>query len=178
MTTYVYIAASLDNFIAAPDGSLDWLNEIPNPTQSDYGFAEFLRGIDAVVMGRNTFETVLGFEGWPYNLPVFVLSRTLRTLPKKIAGKAELLSGEPVEVVRVLGTRGFHNLYVDGGRTIQGFLEADLIDELIITRVPILLGGGVPLFGSLPREMKFRLVSTERLNDTLVKSLYRPRPRQ
>ena len=76
-------------------------------------------------------------------------------------------------MVRILGARGFHNLYVDGGRTIQGFLEADLIDEMIITRVPILLGGGVPLFGSLSWEMKFRLVSTERLNDALVKSIYR-----
>ena len=83
-----------------------------------------------------------------------------------------MIVGEPAEVVRILGARGFHNLYVDGGRTIQGFLAADLIDELIITRVPILLGGGVPLFGSLPREMKFRLVSTERLNDTLVKCHY------
>ena len=172
MTTYVYIAASLDNYIAGPDGSLDWLYDIPNPTQSDYGFAEFLRGIDAVVMGRNTFETVLGFDAWPYFIPVFALSRSLNALPGNTAGKAELIRGEPVEVVQVLGARGFHNLYVDGGRTIQGFLEADLIDELIITRVPILLGGGVPLFGSLQREMKFRLVSTEPLNETLVKSHY------
>lgn len=172
MTTYVYIAASLDNHIAGPGGVLDWLNEIPNPTKSDYGFAEFLRGIDAVVMGRNTFETVLGFDAWPYSIPVFVLSRSLSALPGNTVGKAELIRGEPVEVVQVLGARGFHNLYVDGGLTIQGFLAADLIDELIITRVPILLGGGVPLFGSLPREMKFRLVSTELLNETLVKSHY------
>ncbi len=172
MTTYVYIAASLDNFIAAPDGSLDWLNEIPNPTQSDYGFAGFIRNIDAVVMGRKTFETVLGFDAWPYSVPVFVLSRSLASLPIKVAQKAEIIRGEPSEVVKTLNERGFHNLYVDGGRTIQGFLEADLIDEMIITRVPILLGDGVPLFGSLPRVMKFRLVSTERLNATLVKNHY------
>jgi dihydrofolate reductase len=173
VTIFIYIAASLDNFIATPDGELDWLYAIPNPEQSDFGFAVFIQRIDALVMGRKTFETVLSFDSWPYQKPVFVLSRTLVVLPENAIGKAELIRGEPAEVVRVLGARGFHNLYVDGGRTIQGFLEADLIDELIITRVPILLGGGVPLFGSLPREMKFRLISTEHLNETLVKSTYR-----
>jgi dihydrofolate reductase len=168
----IYIAASLDNYIAGPGGSLDWLNEIPNPEQSDFGFGEFLQRVDAIVMGRNTFETVLGFEPWPYQKPVFVLSRTLAGLPEKVAGKAELIRGEPTEVVAALNARGYQNLYIDGGRTIQGFLEADLIDEMVITRVPILLGGGIPLFGRLPNELNFRLVSTERLNDTLVKSIY------
>jgi dihydrofolate reductase len=173
VTIFIYIAVSLDNFIATPDGGLDWLYAIPNPEQSDYGFADFIQRVDALVMGRKTFETVLSFDPWPYQKPVFVLSHTLAALPEKAIGKAELIRGEPAEVVRILGARGFHNLYVDGGRTIQGFLEADLIDEMIITRVPILLGGGVPLFGSLPWEMKFRLVSTERLNDALFKSIYR-----
>jgi dihydrofolate reductase len=173
VTIFIYIAVSLDNLIATPDGGLDWLYAIPNPEQSDYGFADFIQRVDALVMGRKTFETVLSFDPWPYQKPVFVLSRTLTALPEKALGKAELIRGEPAEVVRILGARGFHNLYVDGGRTIQGFLEADLIDEMIITRVPILLGGGVPLFGCLPWEMKFRLVSTERLNDALVKSIYR-----
>jgi dihydrofolate reductase len=173
VTIFIYIAVSLDNFIATPDGGLDWLYAIPNPEQSDYGFTDFIQRVDALVMGRKTFETVLSFDPWRYQKPVFVLSHTLAALPEKALGKAELIVGEPAEVVRILGVRGFHNLYVDGGRTIQGFLEADLIDEMIITRVPILLGGGVPLFGSLPREMKFRLVSTEQLNDTLVKSIYR-----
>jgi dihydrofolate reductase len=173
VTIFIYIAVSLDNFIATPDGGLDWLYAIPNPEQSDYGFADFIQRVDALVMGRKTFETVLSFDPWPYQKPVFVLSRTLAALPEKAIGKAELIVGGPAEVVRILGARGFHNLYVDGGRTIQGFLEADLIDEMIITRVPILLGGGVPLFGSLSKEMKFRLVSTERLNDALVKSIYR-----
>lgn len=172
MTNMIYIAVSLDNFIATQDGGLDWLYAIPNPERSDYGFAEFLKHIDAIVMGRNTFETVLGFDTWPYQKPVFVLSRTLAKLPEKAAGKAELIRGEPTEVVAALNARGYQNLYIDGGRTIQGFLEADLIDEMVITRVPILLGGGIPLFGRLPNELKFRLVSTERLNDTLVKSIY------
>lgn len=173
MANYVYIAASLDNYIAAPGGSLDWLDAIPNPQQSDYGFAEFLRGIDAVVMGRNTFEAVLGFADWPYIAPVFVLSHSLETLPEKVTGKAEIIHGEPAVVTKSLQKRGFQNLYVDGGKTIQSFLEADFIDEMVITRVPILLGNGIPLFGKLSRSLDFRLVSAERLDDTLVKSHYR-----
>jgi dihydrofolate reductase len=169
----IYIAASLDNYIATPDGGLDWLYAIPNPGQSDYGFAEFLKQVDAIVMGRNTFETVLGFDSWPYQKPVFVLSRTLAALPEKAAGKAELIRGGPTEVVAALNARGYQNLYIDGGLTVQSFLVADLVDEMIITRVPVLLGGGIPLFGILSKEMKFSLVSTERLNDTLVKSTYR-----
>jgi dihydrofolate reductase len=173
VTIFIYIAASLDNFIATPDGGLDWLYAIPNPEQSDYGFADFIQRVDALVMGRKTFETVLSFDPWPYQKPVFVLGRTLAALPEKAHGKAELIRGEPAEVVRILDARGFHNLYVDGGRTIQGFLEADLIDELIITRVPILLGDGIPLFGKLSKELKFGLVKTEQLNDSLIKSTYR-----
>ena len=173
MTNMIYIATSLDNYIAGPGGSLDWLNEIPNPEQSDFGFGEFLKRVDAIVMGRYTFETVLSFDAWPYQKPVFVLSRTLAALPEKTVGKADLIRGEPAEVVAALNARGYQNLYIDGGQTIQSFLATDLVEEMIITRVPILLGGGIPLFGSLPREMKFRLVSTERLNDTLVKSTYR-----
>ena len=91
MTIYIYIAASLDNFIATPDGGLDWLYAIPNPEQSDYGFADFIQRVDALVMGRKTFETVLSFEPWPYQKPVFVLSRTLAALPEKAIGKAELI---------------------------------------------------------------------------------------
>ena len=77
MAVYVYVATSLDGFIAASDGSVDWLTEIPNPDGSDFGFGAFMRGVDALVMGRNTFETVLGFGSWPYDKPVFVLSETL-----------------------------------------------------------------------------------------------------
>ena len=121
MTIFIYIAVSLDNFIATPDGGLDWLYAIPNPEQSDYGFADFIQRVDALVMGRKTFETVLSFDPWPYQKPVFVLSRTLAALPEKAIGKAELIVGEPAEVVRILGARGFHNLYVDGGRYHPGF---------------------------------------------------------
>jgi len=172
MAVYVYVATSLDGFIAAPDGGLDWLMEIPNPDQNDYGYAEFMSGIDAIVMGRNTFEMVLTFGSWPYNKPVFVLSNSLEDVPESLAGKAEVISGDVQAVVSQLKQRGFLNLYADGGRVIQSFLEADLVDEMIITRAPILLGDGIPLFGSLTKRLEFGHEKTEMLNETLSKSYY------
>jgi len=172
MANSVYIATSLDGFIATKDGGIDWLLEIPNPDQSDYGFAEFMSGIDAVVMGRITFEQVLTFGDWPYTKPVFVLSQTLDVVPAGSAGEIEIVSGDIRSLVDQLKKRGFRNLYVDGGRTIQSFLEEDLIDEMIITRIPVLLGNGIPLFGKLPECQRFVLKKTEILNDQLVKSDY------
>lgn len=172
MAIYVYVATSLDGFIATSDGGVDWLMEIPNPDKSDYGFAEFMRGIDAIVMGRNTFETVLSFGGWPYNQPVFVLSNTLAEIPERLTGKAEIISGPLGTLLNQLRERGYLNLYVDGGRVIQSFLAADLVDEMIITRVPILLGDGIPLFGKLTERLGFVHKKTEVLNETLTKSYY------
>lgn len=172
MANYVYIAASLDGFIAAPDGGLDWLMEIPNPDGSDYGFAEFMGKVDALVMGRNTFEKVLTFDEWFYDKPVFVLSNSLSTVPDKASGKAEIINGEVNSVVKELNAKGYNNLYIDGGKTIQSFLEADLIDHLIVTRVSLLLGDGIPLFGKLVKLMKFRHEKTEVLNEVLVQSHY------
>lgn len=172
LVNYVYIAASLDGFIATKDGGLDWLNEIPNPDQTDYRYAEFNSGIDAIVMGRNTFEKVLTFGFWPYDKPVFVLSHTLESVPDDIVGKAEIVKGDLRNLLDKLKKRGLQNLYIDGGRVIQSFLEEDLIDEMIITRVPILLGEGIPLFGKIENSLKFSLKKTEGFNETLVKNHY------
>jgi dihydrofolate reductase len=172
MTNYVYIATSLDGFIATSNGSIEWLDEIPNPEQNDFGYADFMRDIDALVMGRKTFEKVLTFDDWPYDRPVFVLTRSKMKVPRKLEDKIEFISGNPRNVVSKLNKLGHHNLYIDGGFTIQSFLEEDLIDEMIITRVPILLGSGIPLFGQLTRRLHFKHKSTEVLNDILVKSHY------
>jgi len=172
MTNYVYIATSLDGFIATRDGGIDWLNEIPNPEKSDFGFVEFMSGIDAVVMGRKTFEKVVSFDPWPYDRPVYVVSRGKPELPEDLQGKVEIIKGSPKELVEQLQEFGHQDLYIDGGITIQGFLEADLIDEMIITRVPVLLGEGVPLFGKLPQILDFSHCKTEIFNDMLVKSHY------
>jgi dihydrofolate reductase len=172
MTNYVFIATSLDGFIAKIDGGLDWLNEIPNTDKIDYGYAEFMRGIDAIVMGRNTFEKVISFDFWPYDKPVFVLSNSLDNIPNEITGKAEIVKGDLRMLIDMLKKRGFQNLYIDGGRVIQSFLKEDLIDEMIISQVPILLGDGIPLFGKLENSMKFSLKHTESFDETLVKGHY------
>ena len=170
---YVYIATSLDGFIATPDGGVDWLDEIPNPDQSDFGYAEFIKHIDAIIMGRNSFEKVLTFGVWPYEKPVFVLSNCLQNVPEELVDSAEILSGHtPRTLVNYLDGRGYHNLYVDGGHTVQTFLADDLIDEMTITRVPILLGEGIPLFGKLATQLKFQHQKTELFNNALVKSTY------
>ena len=173
MNNYVYIAQSLDGYIAGPNGELDWLEEIENPEQSDFGFAAFMDTIDALVMGRNTFEKVLSFGMWTYEKPVFVASSSLPSLPSSVEGKAFLLKGVPKDMVTTLHEKGYKNLYIDGGAVIQSFLNEDLIDELIVTTVPVLLGEGIPLFGSLPRQAKLKLIGSEVLLNQLVKTHYR-----
>ena len=172
MKNIVYIAASLDGYIATPDGGVDWLHEIPNPDQNDYGWSEFIGGIDAIIMGRNTYEKVLSFGKWPYEKPVFVASETLNEIQAQLEGKVNLVKGHPSELVAELNRKGYHNLYIDGGKTLQGFLADDLIDELIITHIPVLLGDGYPLFGKLAKPLKFQHTKTEIYNDSLVKSYY------
>ena len=172
MANYVYIATSLDGFIATSNGGIDWLMEIPNPDKSDYGFADFIGGIDALVMGRNTFEKVLTFGEWFYKKPVFVLSNSLTEIPKDIADKAEIVKGDIASVIHKLNQQGYKNLYIDGGKVIQSALKEDLIDEMIITRVPVLLGKGIPLFDELQHSLKFKHTKTEIFNETLVKSNY------
>ena len=172
MANYVYIATSLDGFIATINEKLDWLEELPNPEQSDYGFAEFMNNIDAVVMGRKTFDKVLTFERWVYDKPVFVLSNSLTKLSEEIFGKAEIISGDIERLIIQLNQKGYQNLYIDGGRVIQSFLQEDLIDEMIITRAPILLGKGFPLFSKLEKNLQFRHKKTEIYNNNLVKSHY------
>lgn len=173
MANYVYIAASLDGYIATKDGGIDWLSEIPNPDNSDYGFNDFVQKIDALIMGRNTFEKVLSFGQWPYPKKVFVLSNKLKEVPEELTDKVEIIAGDIKAIIVNLNKRGFLNLYIDGGKTIQSFLKENLIDEMIITRIPILLGSGIPLFGKLDKPLRFDEVETEILDDLLVKNHYK-----
>jgi len=173
MKNIVYIATSIDGFIAKKDGNIDWLMETPNPDGSDFGFNDFMENIDAIIMGRITFEQVLAFRKWPYHKPVFVLSNTLHSVPDFLSSKAEIMKGTPYSIVKELNSRYFNNLYIDGGRTIQEFLKDDLIDELVITRIPILLGEGIPLFSELVKVQKYEHVKTEIYNNALVKSWYK-----
>ena len=172
MSNYVYIATSLDGFIATTEGGTEWLEDIPNPEGSDFGFSDFIARVDAILMGRATFEKVLSFGQWPYTKPVFVLSSRLESVPPELGSKARIVRGELVGVIEDLTSQGFENLYVDGGRLIQSLLRENLIDELIITRVPKLLGSGIPLFGELKQAVEFSHVETEVLENYLVKSRY------
>lgn len=173
MTTFLYLAMSLDGFIAGPDGDLGWLEQIPNPENSDFGFAAFMGSIDAVVMGRKTFEKVLSFDSWPYQKPVFILSHTLEQVPSDLIGRVHLARGTPRTIIQSLSQKGFNRIYVDGGETIRGFLAEDLIDEMIIATVPILLGDGIPLFGKDTGRLEFLLQKLELINQHLFKSHYR-----
>lgn len=172
MANIIYIATSIDGYIARKDGSIDWLTEWPNPDKSDYGFFAFLDSIDGIIMGRSTFETVTGFDEWVYTKPVFVLTNTLTELPGKWAHKGQIINGQLKEIIALLNNRGMHNFYIDGGKTIQSFLAEDLIDEMVITRIPILLGGGIPLFGDDGPELKFKHTATDIYNGGLVKISY------
>ncbi|MEP1097435.1 MAG: dihydrofolate reductase family protein [Cyclobacteriaceae bacterium] len=170
----VFIATSLDGFIADKDGGIDWLHSTPNPDESDLGYNRFASQIDAIVMGRNTFETVCGFDvDWPYEIPVFVLSNSLKEIPKDYQDKAFLVRGTMREVVEHIHQKGHHRLYIDGGTTVQSFLKEDMVDDLIITTIPTLLGQGIPLFTALSRKLNFELVSSEVFINQLVQSHYR-----
>jgi dihydrofolate reductase len=170
----VFIARSLDGFIAGKNGEIDWLEMVPNPDELDLGFIKFMEGIDALIMGRATFETVCGFDGkWFYNCPVFVFSNTLKSIPEKYIDKAELVNGSIEEVLETVHGKGYGRLYIDGGKTIQSFLVKDFIDELIITTIPILLGEGIPLFGGLTRRFEFEHVESRVLLNQLVQDHYK-----
>jgi dihydrofolate reductase len=169
---YVYIAASIDGYIATKDGDVDWLHEVPNPDNDDYGYSDFIGNIDALVMGRNTFEKILTFGDWFHKKKVFVVSSLLTEIPEGLEGKVEILSGSLSAVLSEIESQGFNRLYIDGGKLIQSFLSEDLIDELIVTRIPILLGGGIPLFGELSAPLRFTHIDTKVHNDALVMSRY------
>ncbi len=172
----VFIAKSLDGFIAGKNGELDWLHSIPNPDNNDMGFNHLIDEIDAIVMGRTTFETVCGFEvDWPYRKHVFVLSNSLKNIPEKLEQKVTLINGTPQEILDQIYERGFFKLYIDGGRTIHNFIKEDLIDELRITTIPILLGGGFPLFGDLTNPMEFELIESKLFLNQIVQNHYKRR---
>ena len=170
MTVSVFIGTSLDGFIARANDDLDWL---PEGGGEPHGYDEFIASVDALVIGRKTFEKVLTFEAWPYgDKRVVVLSSRPIDLSGARGGVVEQMSGSPAEIVSQLAASGAHHLYVDGGITIQGFLRAGLIQRLIITRVPVLIGDGVPLFGALPHDIRLHHIATRDYPSGLVQSEY------
>jgi dihydrofolate reductase len=175
MKATIYIATSVDGFIARHNGGIDWL---PSGGETDggedYGYQEFIDSVDALVMGRNTYELALSFDSWPYGeKPVFVLSSRQIDIPDNIRKTVESMCLPPREVVCCLSERGFQHLYIDGGKTIQWFLSEGLIQQLIITKVPILIGVGIPLFGSLSHDVRLHHLETRQFENGLVQSKYK-----
>jgi dihydrofolate reductase len=171
----VFVGVSLDGFIARADGSIDWLEAASrNAAPEDYGFGEFLASVDAIVMGRNTFEQVLSFPEWSYGAKrLIVLSRSLHRPPANAPATVSVSQQAPADLVARLSAEGARHLYVDGGFTVQSFLAAGLIDEITISFLPILIGSGIRLFGPLPGDVHLEHLTTRTYEGGLVKNKYR-----
>lgn len=174
VTTHVFIAISLDGYIARQDGDIDWLLQRDDPTE-DHGFAEFIADKDWIVMGRGSYEKVLTFDAWPYDRPVLVLSRQLSAtpVPEELKSKVQFSCRTPREVLADLAVQNAHRVYIDGGQVIQSFLREGLVADMVITTVPVLLGSGKPLFGSLTGDIDLTLLSSRSFPSGLVQSHYR-----
>lgn len=172
----VFIATSLDGFISRPDGRIDWLEQANTriPVGEDCGYESFISTVDTLVMGRNTFELAQSFGEWPYGAkPVVVLSSTMKSLPASVPSTVTLACERLTTLVARLAGQGMQHLYIDGGITIQCFLAAGLIDEITVTRIPVLIGTGRPLFGSVASDVHLDHVSTRAFEFGFVQDTYR-----
>lgn len=179
MTTgHIFIATSLDGFIARPDGTIDWLTQHTDPAE-DHGYDAFMAAIDVIVMGRATYQTVLQFDPWPYALPVVVLSRSLRAdqVPAALAGRVRITDQTPAALMAQLAADGHNRAYIDGGQIIQAFLRDSLIADMVVTQVPLLIGSGRRLFGPLAgHDITWRHIATQTFPSGLVQSRYQIAP--
>ena len=169
MEISVFVGTSVDGFIARPDGALDFL---PPGGGEPHGYDEFIATVDALVIGRKTYETVLAFHSWPYDGKRVIVLSTGKLADPPDAVEVEQMSGRPHEIVAQLSARGIKHIYVDGGITIQRFLQAGLVQRIAITRVPVLIGEGIPLFGSVSGDIPLRHVGTRQFRSGLVQSEY------
>jgi dihydrofolate reductase len=173
LTGHVFIATSLDGFIARRDGALDWLLASA-PSGEDHGYDRFMERMDGLVIGRNTYETARSFDAWPYTKPVVVMSRTLTNddLPDELRGRLQITDEAPRPLFERLTREGWRHAYVDGGAVIRSFLAEGLIEEVILTRAPVLIGGGLPLFGATARDLRLIHEATQAFPSGLVQSRY------
>jgi len=169
----VFIACSLDGFIARPDGDVDWLTAASDGVE-DYGYAGFIAGMDGLVMGRGSYEKVLSFGGWPYEKPVVVLSQSLNAaaIPDSLRSRVRISRATPGELMEELADEGWDHAYIDGGQVISSFLRDGLISEMVIARLPILLGAGLPLFSGLADDIALRHIRTVSYDSGLVQTTY------
>ena len=171
MKTIVYIGTSLDGFIARKDGNFDWLSSFAND-EAIRAYNDLISRIDAIVIGRGTFEKVLTLPSWPYTKNVFVLSTSIKEVPNFLKSRVFVLSMKPKVVMNFLSDKGFKSIYIDGGKVIQEFLKENLVDEFIISKVPVLIGSGIPLFGNIDNDVHFKHHHTEVQSNGLVRSYY------
>lgn len=174
MRNVVFIATSIDGYIADKEGSTSFLDCVPNPKNEDMGVIDFFESMDCLLMGRNTYETVLSFEcDWPYTMPVFVMSSSLEKKGSCVDKNVTIVSGKIEDVLSDLKSQGYVNIYIDGGSIIKQALSKDLIDEMIITTVPIILGDGIMLFGKLESSLRFDLIDSKVYLNQLVCNHYK-----
>ena len=174
ITGHVFIATSLDGFIARKDGTIDWLLSRDDPAE-DHGYQDFIKDMDGLVMGRGSFEGVAAFDPWPYDKPVIVLSKTLAAspVPAHLVGRVRFLDMTPTATMEMLAMEGWRRVYVDGGQIVQSFLREGLIADMVVTQVPVLIGEGRPLFGPIAGDIPLTHVMTKAFPSGLVQSLYR-----
>lgn len=175
-STVVYVATSIEGYIARPDGGLDWLGSPDEEPDEEIqaSWVDFIGSVDHMVMGRKTFEKVLELGAWPYeDVSVTVLSKTMGGVPDHLLGKVDISALEPSALLVRLSGLNRRRVYVDGGQVIRSFLRADLIDELIITTIPVLLGAGIPLFGKLDDDLTWEHTRTQTFQGGLVQVGYR-----
>ena len=173
VTCKVFIATSIDGYISDRDGKLDWLHSIPNPDQDDMGYSDFMNSVESIIMGRKTFETVLGFDmEWPYSVPVFILSNSLRNLPPNAPSNVYIVNGSLNTILAEINSKGYSSVYVDGGKTIQSFLAEDLIDEITITTIPYVLGGGTRLFSPMDMSLLYTCIQSKHFLNSINQATY------
>jgi dihydrofolate reductase len=177
ITGHVFIAISLDGYIARPDGDIGWLLQRDDPTE-DHGYLDFIIDKDMIVMGRGSYEKVLALDTWPYDRPVLVLSKQLAdmSVPEALKGKVRFSNLTPANAMEEMARQNVRRVYVDGGWLLQSFLRDGLINDIVITTVPVLIGAGRPLFGALSRDIDLTLVSSRSFPSGLVQSTYRLAP--
>ncbi|MBK1838848.1 dihydrofolate reductase [Azospirillum sp. YIM B02556] len=171
---HVFIATSLDGFIARNNGDIGWLLERDDPSE-DHGYDAFISNIDVILMGRGTFESIRNARPWPYTRPVVVMSDSLKDqqVPEDFVGKMLFSNKSPQQAMKMLEAAGNHRVYVDGGLIIQSFLREGLIADMVITRIPVLLGEGRSLFGAIPADIALIHEETRSFASGLVQSRYR-----
>lgn len=176
-TAHVFIATSLDGFIARDDGDIDWLLQRDDPTE-DHGYHAFIADKHMIVMGRGCYEKVLTFDRWGYALPVLVLSRQLAgtPVPAALQGKVRFADLTPKAAMDELARQGVQRVYLDGGQLVQSFLRAGLVSDMVVSTMPVLIGAGRPLFGALADDVSLQLVSSRAFASGLVQSTYRIAP--